>query len=80
MTHIPPSPTYKEFALVDILAPAVWVLDLLAEDERHLEEEEVALSTLADQSLWIPNLKRLLEDELALGLDIFIKTWEDKGC
>lgn len=39
----------------------------------------MALSTLTDQSLWIPNLERLLEDELALGLNIFIKTWENEG-
>lgn len=74
-----PSSTYKEFALVDVFAPAIGVLDLLAEDKRHLKKEEVALSSLTDQSLWIPNLKRLLQDELALGFDIFIKTWENKG-
>ncbi|TNN54901.1 hypothetical protein EYF80_034931 [Liparis tanakae] len=70
---------YKEFALVDVFAPAVGVLDLLAEHEGHLEEEEVALSTLTDQSLWIPDLERILEDELSLGLDVLIKTCERKS-
>lgn len=68
--------TYEKFALVDIFAPAVGVFHLLAEYERHLKKEEVALSTLADESLRVPNLKRLLKDELALGLDVFIKTWQ----
>jgi len=72
------SSPYKEFALVDVFAPAVGVLDLLAEHEGHLEEEEVALSALTDQSLWIPDLERILENELSLGLDVLIKTCEKK--
>lgn len=68
--------TYEEFALVDVFAPAVGVFHLFAEYERHLKKEEVALSTLADESLRVPNLKRLLKDELTLGLDVFIKTWQ----
>lgn len=67
--------THEEFALVDVFAPAVGVFHLLAEDKRHLEKEEVPLSTLADQSLWVPNLKGLLKDELTLGLNVFIKSW-----
>lgn len=53
----PPSGTYKEFALVDVFAPAVGILHLFAEDKRHLKEKEVALPTLTDQSLWIPDLE-----------------------
>lgn len=70
--------THEELALVDVFAPAVGVFHLLAEDEGHLEKEEVALSTLADQSLRVPNLKGLLKDELTLGLDVFIKSWRGK--
>lgn len=54
--------TYKEFALVDVFAPSIGIFNLLAEDKRHLEEEEVALSAFPDQSLGIPNLEGLLED------------------
>lgn len=61
-----PSCTYKEFALIDVFAPAIRVFDLLAENKRHLKEEEVALSSLSDQSLWIPDLEGILENELAL--------------
>jgi len=49
---------------------AVRVLDLLAEDEGHLEEEEVALAALADQRLGVPHLEGLLQDQLALGVDV----------
>lgn len=66
--------TYKEFALVDVFAPAVGIFNLLAEDKRHLEEEEVALSALPDQSLGIPHLEGLLEDQFSLRLNVFIKT------
>lgn len=66
--------TYKEFALIDVFAPAVGVFHLLAEYKGHLKKEEVALSTLTDKSLWVPNLKRLLENELTLGLNVFIKS------
>lgn len=74
-----PSSTYKQFALVDVFAPAVRVFDLLAEDKRHLKEEEVALSTLTNQGLWVPHLERLLQDELTLGLNIFIKSCMKEG-
>lgn len=70
--------TYEEFALIDVFAPAVGVFHLLAEYERHLKKEEVALSTLTDKSLRVPNLKRLLKDELTLGLNVFIKSWRKK--
>lgn len=39
----------------------------------------MALSTLTDQSLWIPNLEGLLEDELALRFNIFIEAWNNKS-
>lgn len=70
--------THEELALVDVFAPAVGVFHLLAEDEGHLEKEEVPFSTFADQGLRVPNLKGLLKDELTLGLDVFIKSWRGK--
>lgn len=66
--------TYKKFALIDVFAPAVGVFHLLAEYKRHLKKEEVAFSTFTDKSLWVPDLKRLLKDELTLGLNVFIKS------
>lgn len=66
--------TYKEFALVDVFAPAVGIFNLLAEDKRHFEEEEVALSALPDQCLGIPHLEGLLEDQFSLRLNVLIKT------
>lgn len=68
--------TYKELALIEVFAPAVGVFHLLAEYKGHLKKEEVALSTLTDESLWVPNLKGLLKDELPLGLNVFIKSWQ----
>ena len=68
---------YEELALVDVLAPPVGVLDLLAEDQRHLEEEEVPLTALADQGLGVPHLEGVLQDQLPLGLQVLIKTWEE---
>lgn len=67
--------TYEEFALIDVFAPAVGVFHLFAEYKGHLKQEEVALSTLTDKSLWVPHLKGLLKNELALGLNVFIKSW-----
>ena len=49
---------------------SVGVLDLLAEDQGHLEQEEVALAALADQGLGVPHLEGLLQDQLALGVDV----------
>lgn len=66
--------TYKEFALVDVFAPAIGILNLLAKDKRHLEEEEVPLSALPDQSLGIPYLEGLLQDKFSLRLNVLIKT------
>ena len=68
---------YKELALVDVLAPPIGVFDLLAEDQRHLEEEEVPLPALADQGLGVPHLEGVLQDQLPLGLQVLIKTWEE---
>lgn len=66
--------TYKELALVDVFAPAIGIFNLLAEDKRHLKEEEVALSALSDQSLGIPHLEGFLEDQFSLRLNVLIKT------
>lgn len=68
--------THQEFTLIDVFASAIRVLDFFAENQWHLKEEEVALSTLADKRLWIPDLEGLLKNELALGLDVFIETWK----
>jgi len=59
---------YKELALVNVFAPPIGVLDLLAEDQRHLKQEEVALAALADQSLGVPHLEGVLQDQLPLRL------------
>ena len=56
---------------------SVGVLDLLAEDQGHLEQEEVALAALADESLGVPHLEGVLQDELALGLQVLIEAWEE---
>lgn len=39
----------------------------------------MALSALTDQSLWIPDLKGLLEDQLTLRLNVLIETWTQEG-
>lgn len=70
--------TYKEFALIDVFAPAVGIFDLFAEYKGHLKKKEVALSTLTNKSLWVPHLKGLLKDEFTLGLNVFIKSWQKK--
>lgn len=69
--------SYKEFAFVDVFAPAIGIFNLLAKDKRHLEEEEVTLSALSDQSLRVPDLEGLLEDQFSLRLNVLIKTLED---
>lgn len=65
--------TYKELALVQVLAAPVGVFDFFAEDQGHLKEEEVSVATLPDQSLGIPNLEGLLEYQLSLGVDVSVK-------
>lgn len=67
------STTHKEFALVQVLAAPVGVFDFFAEDQGHLEEEEVSVATLPDQSFGIPDLKGLLKDQLSLGVDVSVK-------
>lgn len=73
--HIKQHSTYKELALVEIFAAPVWVFNFFAEDQGHFEEEEVSVTTLTDESLGIPNLKGLLEDQLSLRVNVPIKTW-----
>ena len=50
--------TYHEPGLVDVLGLPVGVLDLLAEDQVKLEEEDVPLLGLADDDvLGVPDLE-----------------------
>lgn len=65
---------YPQSALVEVFRSSRRVFDLLAEDERQLEEEEVTVPTLPDQRLWLPNQKGVLEKELALNLQTLLKT------
>lgn len=65
--------TYKELALVQVLAAAIGVFDFFAEDQGHFEEEEVPVTTLPDQSLGIPHLEGLLKYQFSLGVNIPIK-------
>lgn len=65
--------TYKELALVEVLAAPVGVFDFFAKDQGHLEEEEVSVATLPDQSLGIPYLEGLLKYQLSLGVYVTIK-------
>ena len=66
--------TYHELALVVVFAPAGGVLDLLAEDKTHLEEEEVSVAALTNQRLGIPHLEGLLKDQLPLRLNTLRET------
>lgn len=59
---------YPQSALVQVFRSSRGVFDLLAEDERQLKEEEVTVSPLPDQRLWLPNQKGVLEEELTLNL------------
>ena len=61
--------TYHEPGLVDVLGLPVGVLDLLAEDQVKLEEEDVPLLGLADDDvLGVPHLEAVLKDHLPQGL------------
>jgi hypothetical protein len=52
--------THQHLHLVEVLGLPVGVLHLLGEDEVQLEEEHPSVSTLSDQLLRIPHLKRIL--------------------
>ena len=54
--------------LVDVLRLPVGVLKLFAEDEVKLEEEDVTVLRFPDQLLRVPDLKAVLEDDLAEGV------------
>lgn len=49
--------TYKKLALVKVFAAPVGVFDFFAEDQGHFKEEEVSVTTLANESLGIPYLE-----------------------
>lgn len=65
--------SYKEFAFVKVFAAAIGIFDFLAEDQGHLEEEEVSVTAFPNQSLGIPHLKGLLEYQLSLGVNVAVK-------
>lgn len=72
--HIKQHSAYKELALVEVFAAPIGVFDFFAEDQGHFEEEEVSVTTLTDESLGIPNLEGLLENQLSLRINVPIKT------
>lgn len=64
---------YPQSALVEIFGSSGRVFDLLAEDERQLKQEEVSVSPLSDQRLWLPNQEGVLEEELPLHLQTLLQ-------
>lgn len=65
--------TYKQFALVNVLAPSTRVLYFFTENQGHLKKEKVPLSSFSNQSFWVPHLEGFLKDKLSLRFYIFIK-------
>lgn len=67
-------PRYPQTTFVEVFGSSRRVFDLLAEDERQLEQEEVAVPPLPDQRLRLPNQEGVLEQELPLDLQALLQT------
>lgn len=68
-----PRGSYQQLVLVNVFRVSGRVLDLFAEHQRDLKQEEVPVPPLADQRFGVPDLEGVLEDELALNVQVLVK-------
>lgn len=65
--------TYVHLALVHVFGLASAVLGLLAEDEKHLKEEDVSLPALPEDLLGVPDLEGILEDHFSMSSKVVLR-------